>query len=375
MSLLAVEIHPALLCQKLREISGATDSLHQHIIIEAKSGGLIMQGANLYIELATCLISCTVHSTGMVGIEHQSFLRIINAVKTGNNSIKLTQVGNDLVIETKTGRYPIPTKPTKEIPVRLEGTIGDKLFTAKVKAQDLKSALEVCSKTAPTQDAQAALNSIQLSITEGRPDKMMLVGLERARMNISNVALEEHMTGKHGDVLIPMHSTVPHLMRNLNGDGVVTIEAECACVVITLPSGEVVTSKVLEANKYPNWRAILKDPYFKQIEVEKSQFLSVLTMMQAYSTNRFQKVLLSCKQGQLSVSQKEDAWGNEAGETIQVSQLGADFDLSYQVHYLVDCIHVARHDSTIRMAFSESGLLQITSSCGKNLGIVSSCRV
>ncbi len=266
---------------------------------------------------------------------------------------------NDIIKELPSGIVQLTTKKNNIVDIQLENCefrlIGlpkeefPKLPELKDKEvleldQDvLKDMLYLTSFAVSHEETRYVLNGLLLEIKSGQGGcqaVVKLVGTDGRRLAVveKKIDLKVHKDIK---IIIP-HKSIQELMRNLKGEGVVSLVVGQNQVFFEM-DGIILISRLIEGD-FPDYNKVIPSVSGAKIQLDKERFILVLRRANLLTTPDFQAVKFEVFKNKLVVSKSTPDIG-EFKEEIPLEYNGKELVIGFNPNYFLEMLKNWRQDS------------------------------
>ena len=312
-----------------------------NVLVQVEHGKLNLTGTDLEVELkATASLSESVD--GEITLPARKFSDICRTLPD-SAAIEVTVDGDKATIRSGKSRFSLSTLPATEYPgteniggaIRLELSQGV-----------LKELIEQTQFCMANQDVRYYLNGMLLELKKG---VLRAVTTDGHRLAISEVECGA-TAGEDKQVIIPRKGIV-ELARLLADD-------DSSCVVqidsnhVRVTAGEVVLTSKLVDGRFPDYERVIPKGGDKVVVAERSVLRQALARTAILSNEKYKGIRLQMER-QLIRATVNNADQEEAEEEVEVQYEGDEFEIGFNVSYLLDALNVIKQNE-VELTMSDS---------------------
>lgn len=318
----------------LQKVFGIVDrkntmSILANVLLEKNNGKLNLISTDTEIQISTSIDAENADNEESITINAKKFSDILKSFRDDDNL--LLDLDNDnerMHIKCGRSRFALQTLPAEDFP-KLELDEED-LNTFTLTQKEFKSLLKQTQYSIAVQDIRYYLNGLLLSVKE---HKIVTVSTDGHRLAYAAKTISETLPTQ--DVIIP-RKTVLELIRLLPDDSK-DINISISKSQIKFEFNDItIVSKVIDA-KFPDYEAVFPKEFTKAVLVDRNEIITAIQRVSIVSADKSRGVSLSLSAGNLTLI-AENTEQEEAKEDIEVEYNGEDFNIGFNVQYLLDVL-------------------------------------
>ncbi|MDA7729907.1 DNA polymerase III subunit beta [Gammaproteobacteria bacterium] len=236
--------------------------------------------------------------------------------------------GDNLKIETSSGKYNLATLPSEDFPVFDQEEMG---APVSIKPQSLKSIINKTSFAMGNQDWRHYLNGLFLTIDN---TSITSVATDAHRLALStqniNESIESTITG-----IIPRKS-INEIAKLLNDESEnITLNLGPSSVNISA-SGTTFASKLIEG-KFPDYEQVIPSGESSTLIVDKKSLSESLSRVSVLSSEKYRGIRLVVESGSINISANNPEQ-EQGEEKLSCDYSGEKIDIAFNVNYLQEIL-------------------------------------
>ena len=236
--------------------------------------------------------------------------------------------GDNLKIETESGKYNLSTLPSEDFPVfETEETQSQ----INISSQNLKNLISKTSFAMGNQDWRHYLNGLYIFID----DKIITtVATDAHRLAMATSSLNE-ATSESTSGIVPRKSI--NEIGKLVGDESenVVVQLGQASIAANV-SGTTFVSKLIEG-KFPDYEQVIPSGESSLLEVDRKSFSESLSRVSVLSSEKYKGVRIITKKDSLNISANNPE-KEQGEENLSCSYQGDEIDIAFNVNYLQEIL-------------------------------------
>ncbi len=261
-------------------------------------------------------------------------------------TITLQLDGDRLVVRSGRSRFVLSTLPAADFPVIDDIKAGSRLALAQT---DVEKLLERTHFAMAQQDVRYYLNGLLLEVGSGR---LRAVATDGHRLALSEIELPDG-PGTEQQVIIPRKGVL-ELQRLLGQGDELELEIGVNHIRATLDDIRF-TSKLIDG-RFPDYDRVIPSPRGNVMTADREQLRHALQRAAILSNEKYRGVRLELSTNKL-VIQANNPEQEEAQDEIEVDYQGGEFEIGFNVNYLLDALSAVESDQV------ELGFVDSNSSC------------
>jgi len=306
-----------------------------NVLVQVDKGKLTLTGTDLEVELtATAVVENG--SDGEITLPARKFSDICRALPE-QAMLEVTVDGDKALIRSGKSRFSLSTLPAAEYPAT-ENVAG--AFRLTIAQEVLKGLLEQTQFCMANQDVRYYLNGMLLEMKGGQ---LRTVATDGHRLAISETDCPD-VAGEERQVIIPRKGVL-ELSRLLN-DG----DAQCELVVgsnhLRIALGDVVMTSKLVDGRFPDYDRVVPKMGERLVTADRTRLRQALQRTSILSNEKFRGIRLQFEQNLLKATVNNPEQ-EEAEEEVEVDYGGVEFEIGFNVSYLLDALNVVKQDQVV----------------------------
>jgi len=315
-----------------------------NVLLSVRAGQLSITATDLEVELVSAT-EVAVQDGGDITVPGRKFLDILRALPE-KASVGLSVEGEKIVIKAARSRFSLATLPAMDFPV-IDDINAQQ--AVQIPRKELLRLLEKTHFSMAQQDVRYYLNGMLLEI-DG--PLLRAVATDGHRLALCETALAGK--AKVSQQVIVPRKGVLELQRVLTAEG--TAEIAIGTNHVRAQIGDVrFTSKLIDG-RFPEYSRVIPAAAANAIKADRDVLRQALQRTAILSNEKYRGIRITVKSNALTV-QAHNPEQEEAEEEIEVSYLGSDLEVGFNVNYLLDAL------AAIDGQEVELGLTDSNSSC------------
>ena len=307
-----------------------TSQILENILVRAEGGKLTLFGTDLEIELSSHA-TLQAEKEGSITVPARKFLDICKALPSDT---LLTMEVNDkqrLIIQGVRSHFELSTLSAEEFPL-LDQIPMDR--EVQIIEKDLKASLDSTAFAMANQDVRYYLNGMLFDISN---DALATVSTDGHRLALHKLTGLDIGEGDDQQIILPRKGVL-ELSRLLDGTRDLPIGLQLSANHIRVQTDTVrFTSKLIDG-RYPDYKGAVPVNFVTELPLDRLQLRDSLQRVSILSNEKFRGIKLSLKKN-LMIIESNNPEQETATEEIDISYDGDDFDIGFNVTYLLDAIN------------------------------------
>jgi len=312
-----------------------TSQILENILMRAEGDKLTLYGTDLEIELSA-YTPLQAEVEGSITVPARKFLDICKALPADT---LLSMEVNDkqrLIIQGIRSRFELSTLPADEFPVLDQIPMDQEL---QVSEKDLKTALDSTAFAMANQDVRYYLNGMLFDISDSA---LATVSTDGHRLALHKLTGIETSSDEGQQIILPRKGVL-ELSRLLDGTRELPITLQISNNHIRAQTDTVrFTSKLIDG-RYPDYKGAIPVNFTTELTLDRMQFRDTLQRVSILSNEKFRGVKLTLKKD-LMVIESNNPEQETATEEIDINYDGDDFEIGFNVTYLLEAINHLKGD-------------------------------
>ena len=330
-----------------------------NVLFEVDESSLKLTATDLESEISTTSIVSNFNSGGKTTAPARK-LNDLCRLMPDLAEIHFYLDGDNLKIETESGKYNLSTLPSEDFPVfEIEETQSQ----INISSQNLKNLITKTSFAMGNQDWRHYLNGLYMMID----DKVITtVATDAHRLAMATSSLNE-ASSESTNGIVPRKSI--NEIGKLVGDESENVVIQLGQTSIAANvSGTTFVSKLIEG-KFPDYEQVIPSGESSLLVVDRKNFSESLSRVSVLSSEKYKGVRIITKKDSLNISANNPE-KEQGEENLQCEYQGEEIDIAFNVNYLQEILSTIDSE-TIEINFfgSEKSCL-ITDPNSENLKYV-----
>ncbi len=306
----------------------STTPVLSNVLLSASDKGLRITGTDLDTEISGTIDNTGIESSGSTTVSAKKLIDICKSLAT-DSIIEIELNNGTLSLSSGRSVFNLATLPADDFPV-----LDDISFATTMPfiENEFLNLINQTSYAMAQHDVRYYLNGMFMQTSN---DKLTTVATDGHRLACCSLA----MNNQDDDIsIIIPRKGINELSRLLHSDTSTSIELQLSDNHIRLQKDNIrFTSKLIDG-KYPDYQAAIPQSTLHTIELDRMQIKDTLSRVAILSNEKFRGVLLKLSSGLLTI--KSDNPDRETAEdSIDINYSGEDFEVGFNVNYLLDAIN------------------------------------
>ncbi len=314
-----------------------------NVLLSAKNGQLAITATDLEVELVASGV-VKIQQDGDVTVPGRKLLDIIKALPD-KTQVTITLEGEKLTVRGGKSRFSLTTLPAADFPAVDE--ISAQL-RFEVDQSALKRLIEKVHFSMAQQDVRYYLNGMLLE-SDGK--MLRTVATDGHRLALC----EMDLVTKAGlqQVIVPRKGVL-ELQRLIGSEGAVQVEIGSNHIRVSI--GEIrFTSKLIDG-RFPEYGRVIPSKASRLLRADREVLRRALQRTSILANEKYRGIRVALRQNMVVLT-AHNPEQEEAEEEVEVSYTGEEFEVGFNVNYLLDAL------TAIDGAEVEIGLTDSNSSC------------
>jgi len=329
-----------------------------NVLIAVKENILSIIGADLEIELKISLSVNDVVDSSSFTVSANKLMDICRALPE-KATFELKHSGKNIFISCGHSNFTLATLPAEDFPLVDQNKHMIKFRVDRIKLLHL---LKASSFAMAQQDVRYYLNGMLWEIDE---KEFKVVSTDGHRMAVALTSMESSIIGEGENEpkkLIVPRKAILELLRLLDdAEDEINIEIGRQHIRL-LDSKYSFTSKLIDG-RFPEYKRVIPQAGDKKIFFNREQLKNALTRISILSNEQLRAVCFQFRQDQLCLY-ANNVEQETAEEKIDIDYKKEDFDIVFNVNYLLDVLTVCQTDEVCFLLKDSSSSILIEESDG-----------
>jgi DNA polymerase-3 subunit beta len=298
-----------------------------HILIATSEGRLKLSATNLEIGI-NYKIGAKIDEEGAITVPARLFSEFVAQLPTGKVDLHL----DDDTLVTKIDHFQSQIKGLSADEFPLIPKIKEKALF-KVKAGDLKAAINMVSFAAALDEARPVLSGIYFKVEKG---KLTLVSTDGYRLTEKSLKIETKDDVKK-DAIIPARS-LTEFSRILD-DPEKEVQVYLDDTQVMLETDEVEFTSRLVEGKFPDYKEIIPSGFETKAVAPIAEFTKIIKVAALFARESAGSVTLEVKQKGFIEANSASSQFGDSNASCEASVEGKDADIVFNSKYLIDVLN------------------------------------
>ncbi len=325
------------LLKPLQVVSGVVERRHTlpvlaNVLLQVKPDRLTLIGTDLEVEL-TADAPLEGAEEGELTVPARKFMDICRALPD-EAKIDIHSDGERLLLRSGRSRFQLATLPANEFPVTNSVRAASDIV---VPAAALRGLIEATQFCMANQDVRYYLNGMLFEVESGR---LRTVATDGHRLAVSELE-GEFGEQERRQIIIPRKG-VQELSRLL-GDDAEAIKLVLSSNHVRVDLGEIVMTSKLIDGRFPDYERVIPKDADKTVVADRVLLKEALGRTAILSNEKFRGVRIVLDENRLRAN-VHNAEQEEAEEEIEVEYSGPEFEIGFNVSYVVDALSAIKSE-------------------------------
>lgn len=303
-----------------------------HILIEAKSDGLVLSATDLEIGMKV-KVSAKVVETGVVAVPAKMFGEFLSSLNPGKVELKLEKETLILSAPGYSGKF--QTISAEEFPMLAEVSGENEICT--VEATSLNKAVERVVFASARDSLRPVLTGVLLEMGK---KKVRLVATDGFRLAVEELAVDTKT--EQLSLLVP--SRVVMEVVRLSQEGKISIGHLLATNQIYFMVGEALIVSQLLSGNFPDYNKILPKEFTTEIVANKDELAQAIKATHIFARDNSNMVRWQIEDGKLVLLSSSPERG-ECRVELPVTLTGEPLEIVFNAKYVLDYLPLAESES------------------------------
>lgn len=311
-----------------------------NVLLQLTGSKLTLTGTDLEVELKAT-VELESDTSGEITLPARKFMDICRSLPEGAMLDIAVEDGRAL-IRSGRSRFTLSILPATEFP---NTDVVKDAIRFEVKPSALKGLIDRTQFCMANQDVRYYLNGLLFEIGGG---SLRAVATDGHRLAIADVESDVALNEKH-QVIIPRKAVLE--LSKLLGDGGEISALAIGGNQIQVTNGDITLTSKLIDGRFPDYERVIPAKAEKVVIADREVLRQSLARASILSNEKYRGVRLALEQNRLRavVNNPEQ---EEAEEEIEVQYSGAEFEIGFNVSYLVDALN-AIHLDEVEMSMND----------------------
>jgi DNA polymerase-3 subunit beta len=309
-----------------------TSPILSNLLLQVNNGQLSLTGTDLEVQMFAT-VNIDSGDQGEITLPARKFVDICKSLPD-NAEIQLTVDGEKAAIKSGRSRFSLTTLPANEYP-SLDNIESN--FSFEVPQNQLKMLIEQTQFSMAQQDVRYYLNGMLFEIS---PSGLNAVATDGHRLAICHQDLKIDITEPR-QIIIPRKGVLEIARLLDDSDTPVVITLSSNHVRIKLPEVSF-TSKLIDG-KFPDYQQVIPRLDGTKIVCSRSLLHQAFSRASILSNEKYRGMRISFSENLMRAT-VHNPEQEEAEEEIEVDYHGDEFEIGFNVSYLLDALNAVKSD-------------------------------
>ena len=328
-----------------------------NLLVKASEDGLEITGTDLEVELvARCEADVT--QPGEATLPARKLADIWRAL--GDDAqVSVGVEGDRAVVRSGRSRFTLATLPAADFP-KVPG--GDAQVSVDLNQVELGNVIDDVAFAMAQQDVRYFLNGMLLEVDA---DHTRAVATDGHRLAMSTLAKSNPDVANRVQVIVPRKGVI-ELNRLLDG-AEETVQLQIGGNHLRAQAGPFTMTTKLVDGQFPDYEKVIPRDGSRSFEGDRDSLKLAFQRASILSNEKYRGVRLMVAAEQLTI-QANNPEQEEAEEVVPVAFEGADFEIGFNVSYLLDVFNVLETES-IKLSVSDANSSALIEGVGNEAAV------
>jgi len=306
-----------------------------NVLISVKENTLSLTGTDLEVEMInTCPIENT--ENGDTTLPGRKLLDICKALPEGSN-IEIIVDNERATLKSGRSRFTLSTLAASEFP-SIDALISP--FEFNLSQKKFKRLIDQTQFCMAQQDVRYYLNGLMLELSD---DQIIAVATDGHRLAFckTNIDLKPNETRQ---VIVP-RKAVNEISRLLE-DSDDEIKVSLSENHIRINFSEITFTSKLIDGKFPDYQQVIPQKCDNEVTSSRNNLYQAFNRTSVLSNEKYRGMRLQLSQNQLTAT-VHNPEQDEAEEVIEVTYSGDEFEIGFNVAYLLDALSAIKSEAVV----------------------------
>ena len=306
-----------------------------NVLLSIKNNILFLTGTDLEVEIKN---QCNIESSedGEITLPARKLLDICKALPD-NAELNLIIDDNRAVLKSGRSRFTLSTLDATEFP-SIDALISPFEFT--LSQQTFKKLIEQTQFCMAQQDVRYYLNGLMLELSE---NKIIAVATDGHRLAYCETETDLGLSETR-QVIIPRKAVneISRLLEDSSDEIRVSLSENHIRVDF---SNVIFTSKLIDG-KFPDYQQVIPQKCDNEVKSSRENLYQAFNRTSVLSNEKYRGMRLQLSENQLQAT-VHNPEQDEAEEVIEVSYSGDEFEIGFNVAYLLEALSAIKSDDVV----------------------------
>jgi DNA polymerase-3 subunit beta len=315
-----------------------TSAILENVLLTIANSRSYWRGTDLELEISTSSLAIDAIE-GAITLPARKLADICKSLPA-ESLITIEVLDNQrALVSCGRSRFELATLPAQDFPSLDD--LGES-YQFQLPEADLKVLLDSTAFAMANQDVRYYLNGLLLELA---PNYLRTVSTDGHRLSLYTYPQETALVDNLVQFILPRKGVI-ELTRLLRSDAKTPVNLQISQNHLRVQLDQLQFTTKLVDGRYPDYQAAVPAKGRISIEVDRKAFKDMLTRVAILSNEKFRGVRLSLKPNVLTV-QSNNPEQETAQDELDINYQGEEFNIGFNVNYLLDAINHINHDSII----------------------------
>jgi len=309
-----------------------------NVLLEATADGAIrLMATDLDLQVVET-VAAAVETPGATTVSAHTLFDIVRKLPEGSQ-VQLNAASGKIEVNAGRARFSLQTLPRDDFPVIAE---GDLPTSFELPVQTLKDIIDKTRFAISTEETRYYLNGIFIHVSDEATPLLKAAATDGHRLARVTVARPEGAAGMP-DVIVPRKCVgeIRKLLDEVEGNVIIALSA--TKIRFTLPTGAVLTSKLIDGT-FPDYSRVIPTGNDKVLRIDPRSFEEGVDRVATIATEKTRAVKMALDRDKITLSVTSPENGT-AAEEVSGEYTADSFEIGFNARYLLDILGQIEGDS------------------------------
>jgi len=308
-----------------------------NVLIEASGDGIRLMATDLDLQIVES-VEAQVELPGATTVSAHTLFDIARKLPEGSQ-VSLTAEDGKMQVVAARSRFNLQTLPRDDFPVIAE---GDLPTSFELPVQTLKEMIDKTRFAISTEETRYYLNGIFFHVADEGQPVLKAAATDGHRLARVTMPRPEGAAGMP-DIIVP-RKCVAEIRKLLDeAEGNVLIALSASKIRFSLPSGAVLTSKLIDGT-FPDYSRVIPTGNDKLLRIDPKSFMQGVDRVSTIASEKTRAVKMALEKDRITLSVTSPENGTAAEEVP--GEYGSDpFEIGFNAKYLMDILGQVEGDA------------------------------
>lgn len=309
-----------------------------NVLLEATADGAIrLMATDLDLQVVET-VAAAVETAGATTVSAHTLFDIVRKLPEGSQ-VQLNAASGKIEVNAGRARFSLQTLPRDDFPVIAE---GDLPTSFELPVQTLKDIIDKTRFAISTEETRYYLNGIFIHVSDEATPLLKAAATDGHRLARVTVARPEGAAGMP-DVIVPRKCVgeIRKLLDEVEGNVIIALSA--TKIRFTLPTGAVLTSKLIDGT-FPDYSRVIPTGNDKVLRIDPRSFEEGVDRVATIATEKTRAVKMALDRDKITLSVTSPENGT-AAEEVSGEYAADSFEIGFNARYLLDILGQIEGDS------------------------------